>query len=113
MDFEPRSNSLEQQWMPFTDNRGFKADPRLIVEASGTSMTNHRGGTVIDGSSGLFCSPAGHCHPKIVEAVHQQMMRNTYVAPFGSGHPGSFALAERKHVDEIVEKFRRTLDEYG
>ena len=28
-------NSLENHWMPFTDNRGFKASPRLIAEASG------------------------------------------------------------------------------
>jgi beta-alanine--pyruvate transaminase len=58
-------------------------------------LTDHRGGRVIDGSSGLFCSPAGHSHPKIVEAVHEQMLRCTYVAPFQLGHPGSFALAER------------------
>ena len=88
-------NSLEKQWMPFTDNRGFKSDPRLITEAKGVYMTSHRGTTVIDGSSGLFCSPAGHCHPKIVEAVHEQLTINAYAAPFGLGHPASFALADQ------------------
>ena len=88
-------NSLEKQWMPFTDNRGFKSDPRLITEAKGVYMTSHRGTTVIDGSSGLFCSPAGHCHPKIIEAVHEQLKINTYTAPFGLGHPASFALADQ------------------
>jgi beta-alanine--pyruvate transaminase len=80
--------------MPFTDNRGFKSDPRLITEAKGVYMTSHRGSTIIDGSSGLFCSPAGHCHPKIIEAVHEQLKLNTYTAPFGLGHPASFALAD-------------------
>lgn len=88
-------NSLENFWVPFTDNRGFKAEPRLVREAKGTYMTDHRGGQIIDGSSGLFCSPAGHCHPKIIEAVHHQMQRNTYTAPFGMGHDGGFALADK------------------
>ncbi len=92
-DIQP--NSLEKQWMPFTDNRSFKESPRLVVEAKGAYMTDHHGGTIIDGSSGLFCSPAGHCHPKIIEAVHEQMKVNTYTSPFGMGHPASFMLAEK------------------
>ena len=95
MAHDVQPNSLEKHWMPFTDNRGFKANPRLVVEATGTYLTDHHGGTVIDGSSGLFCSPAGHCHPKIIEAVHQQMKTNTYTAPFGMGHPASFMLADK------------------
>ncbi len=95
MALDSKTNSLEEFWIPFTNNRGFKKNPRLIVEAKGTYMTTHKGGTVIDASSGLFCSPAGHCHPKIVEAVHTAMQKITYVAPFGTGQPLSFALAER------------------
>lgn len=95
MAFDVKTNSLEQYWLPFTDNKGFKEDPRIITKASGVYMTDHKGGTVIDGSSGLFCSPAGHCHPKIIESVHQVMQEMTYVAPFGSAHPLSFALAEQ------------------
>lgn len=94
MALDARNNSLEEFWMPFTDNRGFKENPRLIVEGRGVYMTDHKGGTVIDGSSGLFCSPAGHCHPKIIEAVHAALKDLTFVSPFGSGHPLSFALAE-------------------
>ena len=95
MVYDAQVNSLEKQWMPFTDNRGFKADPRLITEAKGVYMTSHRGTQIVDGSSGLFCSPAGHCHPKIIEAVHEQLKINTYTAPFGLGHPASFALADQ------------------
>lgn len=89
------TNSLEAHWMPFSDNRGFKEDPRLVVRAEGVHLYDHRGGQLIDGSSGLFCSPAGHCHPKIAEAVAKQMTEYTYVMPFQAGHPGSFALAEK------------------
>ena len=104
MAYDMQPNSLEEFWIPFTDNKGFKADPRLITSASGTYMTDHKGGTVIDGSSGLFCSPAGHSHPKIIEAVHKSMQDFTYVAPFGSGHPLSFALAQ-KLARQLPENF--------
>jgi len=95
MAFDVQTNSLAQFWLPFTDNKGFKADPRLITKASGTYLTDHKSGQIIDASSGLFCSPAGHSHPKIVEAVHQAMQQMTYVSPFGTAHPLSFALAEK------------------
>ena len=60
-------NSLENHWMPFTDNRGFKIDPRLITEASGVYMTSHKNTKIIDGSSGLFCSPLDTVIPKLLK----------------------------------------------
>ncbi|MEL6978154.1 MAG: aminotransferase class III-fold pyridoxal phosphate-dependent enzyme [Pseudomonadota bacterium] len=89
----PEPNSLEEFWMPFTPNRAFKAKPRLVSRASGVTLYNQYDEPVLDGSSGLFCSPAGHCHPKIVEAVHEQMKRNTYTTSFAMGHAGGFQLA--------------------
>ncbi len=89
------TNSLESHWMPFTANRDFKADPRLVVKSEGMYCWDHKGGKLIDGSSGLFCCPAGHNRREIADAVYEQMTTNDYTAPFGMGHPGSFALAER------------------
>ncbi|MDE2399291.1 MAG: aspartate aminotransferase family protein, partial [Burkholderiales bacterium] len=34
---------LQAHWMPFTGNRNFKANPRLIVEASGAYFTDADG----------------------------------------------------------------------
>ena len=93
MPFE--TNSLEEHWMPFSDNRGFKKDPRLVVKSEGMYCWNYKGEQMIDGSSGLFCCPAGHGRKEIAEAVHAQMLENDYVPHFQLGHPGSFALAER------------------
>ena len=53
-------NSLNEHWMPFSSNRDFKANPRLITEAKGVYLKNHQGQTQIDASSGLFCNPLGH-----------------------------------------------------
>ena len=49
-------NSLNEHWMPFTSNKDFKENPRLITEAKGAYMKNHHGQTLIDASSGLFCN---------------------------------------------------------
>ncbi|MEM1344211.1 MAG: aminotransferase class III-fold pyridoxal phosphate-dependent enzyme [Pseudomonadota bacterium] len=90
-----RTNSLEEHWMPFTGNRDFKDNPRLVVRGEGMYYTDHKGGQVIDGSSALFCSPAGHCRPEIAEAVHKQLLANSYTPHFQVGHPGSFELARK------------------
>ena len=89
------ANTLEYHWMPFTANREFKADPRLLVRGEGVYYWNHRGDKVLDGSSGLFCCPAGHARPEIAEAVYEQLKTMDYCAPFQLGHPASFELARR------------------
>ena len=50
-------NSLQEHWMPFSSNKSFKKDPRLITEAKGVYLKDHKGRTQIDASSGLFCNP--------------------------------------------------------
>ena len=89
------TNSLEEYWMPFTGNRDFKIAPRLVTAAKGVYLTDQRGNQVLDGSSGLFCCPAGNARREIADAVHAQMLQNSYSAPFQLGHPASFAAAER------------------
>ena len=53
-------NSLEAHWMPFSANRDFKKDPRIVVKSEGMYMWDYKGGEIIDGSSALFCTPLGH-----------------------------------------------------
>ncbi len=67
------TNDLEAFWMPFTANRQYKKAPRLIVSAEGMHYTTDDGRRVLDGTSGLWCVNAGHCRPKIVEAVRKQV----------------------------------------
>lgn len=89
------TNTLEYQWMPFTANREFKADPKLLVKGAGVHFWNHKGERLLDGSSGLFCSALGHCRPEIAEAVYEQLQELDYTAPFNCGHPAAFELARR------------------
>ena len=87
------ANSLENHWMPFSGNKDFKESPRLIVKAQGCHYWDHKGGKILDGSSGLFCVAAGHGRQEIADAVYAQMQECDYVPPFQLGHPGSFELA--------------------
>ena len=93
-------NSLNEHWMPFTANKDFKANPRLITEAKGMYLKNHHGKTMIDSSSGLFCNPFGHGRKEIITAVTKQLETLDYTQPFQQGFGGSFELATRitKHT---------------
>ena len=87
------ANTLENHWMPFTANRDFKENPRLIQSASGMYYTNHHGDKVLDGAAGLFCVTAGHARPEIVDAVAKQLATLDYSPPFQFGHPAAFEFA--------------------
>jgi beta-alanine--pyruvate transaminase len=89
------SNNLDAFWMPFTANQQFKNAPRLLVAAQGMYFTSHDGRQILDGTAGLWCVNAGHCHPKIVEAIRQQAGELDYAPPFQMGHPKAFELSSR------------------
>ena len=87
--------SLDEYWMPFTPNRDFKAEPKMVVRAEGMYYWNDRGEKIIDASSGLFCANAGHGRKEIAEAVGNQMRELDFVPPFLRAHPKQFELATR------------------
>jgi beta-alanine--pyruvate transaminase len=89
------TNSLntEHFWMPFTANRQFKSKPRLLASASGMYYTSDDGRKVLDGTAGLWCVNAGHCHPKIVSAIQQQAATMDFGPTFQMGHPKVFEAA--------------------
>ena len=84
---------LEALWLPFTHNRLFKRDPRIVVEADGMHYTTADGRRIVDGLSGLWCCNAGHRHPRIVDAVVRQLGRLDYSPPFQTMHDKGFELA--------------------
>ena len=86
---------LEAHWMPFSGNRNFKADPRMVVEAKGAYFTDAGGRKIFDGLSGLWCTGLGHGRAEITDAVSKQIAKLDYAPAFQFGHPGSFALANK------------------
>ncbi len=87
------NQDLSHHWMPFTANRAFRQDPRILARAEGIHYWNDRGERLVDGLSGLFCTPAGHGRREITEAVSAQLGRLDFAPPFQFGTPGSFQLA--------------------
>ncbi|TPL87472.1 aspartate aminotransferase family protein [Mesorhizobium sp. B2-3-14] len=88
-------NDLSAFWMPFTANRQFKQAPRMFVSAKDMHYTTSDGRKVLDGTAGLWCVNAGHCRPKITEAIQHQAAELDYAPAFQMGHPIVFELANR------------------
>ena len=89
------SESLDAYWMPFTANREFKANPRMIVAAEGCHYIDADGRRIFDSLSGLWCCGAGHRRAEIVAAVSRQIAELDFAPPFQFGHPAAFALANK------------------
>ena len=87
--------TTDAYWMPFTANRDFKKEPRVISGASGHYYTTTDGRRLYDTFSGLWTTGVGHCHPKIVAAVQKQVAELDYSIAFQVGNDKAFALAER------------------
>src|SRR5690606_21286496 len=56
---------LDAHWMPFSANRNFQRDPRLIVGAEGSWLIDDQGRKVYDSLSGLWTCGAGHSRKEI------------------------------------------------
>jgi beta-alanine--pyruvate transaminase len=93
----PRTDAawLDAHWMPYTGNRDFKANPRIMVSAKGAYYTDQHGKQIFDGLSGLWCAGLGHGRQELTDAVTRQMATLDYSPAFQFGHPLSFALANK------------------
>ncbi|RAI58896.1 aspartate aminotransferase family protein [Roseicella frigidaeris] len=90
-----RPNNLDAYWMPFSDNRYFKAHPRMLARAEGMSYYTPEGKEVLDGTAGLWCCNAGHGRVEIKEAIQKQAAILDYAPTFQLGHPIAFEAAAR------------------
>lgn len=89
------SLKLDAQWMPFTANRAFQKDPRIIVGAEGNYFIDEQGRKIFDSLSGLWTCGAGHNRVEIQQAVAKQLSTLDYAPGFQFGHPLAFQLAEK------------------
>ncbi len=96
---------LEAHWMPFTGNRQFKDNPRMMASAKGAYYTDVDGNEVFDGLSGLWTCGLGHGRDEITAAVSAQVARLDYSPGFQYGHELSFELANK-----VVELTPSNLD---
>jgi beta-alanine--pyruvate transaminase len=98
-------SDLEAFWMPFTANRQFKANPRLLSKAAGMHYWTPEGRQILDGAAGLWCVNAGHGRKEIAAAVATQIAEMEFAPVFQMGHPLAFELA-----NEVVRWMPQGLD---
>src|SRR5690606_25028083 len=84
---------LSHLWMPFTANRKFKQQPRLLAKAKGMYYTAVDGHEVLDATAGLWCVNAGHGRQEIIDAISKQTAEMDYAPSFQLGHEDSFRAA--------------------
>ena len=82
--------------MPFTANRQFKANPRLLARAEGMHYwTPGRPPDPRRRRRACGASTPATAAREITEAVSRQIAEMDYAPPFQMGHPAAFELAER------------------
>jgi len=88
-------NDLDAFWLPFTANRAFKKNPRMISRAKDMHYYTPDGKAILDGTAGLWCSNAGHTRDAIVDAIQKQAANLDFAPSFQFGHPQAFETASR------------------
>ena len=99
------SAQMKSHWMPFTGNREFQENPRVIVAAKGRYLKSADGRDIFDGLSGLWTTGLGHSREEISKAIAEQTKELDFCSGFQFGHPKSFELSE-----EIVKLMPKGLD---
>ncbi|UTV29431.1 aspartate aminotransferase family protein [Photobacterium atrarenae] len=90
-----KKRNYDAFWMPFTANRDFKANPRIINRAEGMYCYSDQGQQLLDATAGLWCVNAGHGRREIGDAMAKQVAELDYSSPFNFGHDIGFEFAER------------------
>ena len=93
---DEQGTALNQHfWMPFSANRDFRANPRMIAGAEGRYYIDAQGRKLFDSLSGLWTCGAGHNREEIQKAVAAQLGTLDFAPGFQIGHPLAFKLAEK------------------
>lgn len=85
-------------WHPFTQMKAWSAsdhEPLVLVEGKGAMLRDSRGREYFDGNSSIWTNIHGHCHPRIVSAIEDQLRRVDHVSFLGTTNEPAIRLAER------------------
>lgn len=80
-------------WHPFTQMAEY--EPLIFERAEGCELIDIDGNRYIDGVSSLWCNIHGHRHPRIDQAVRDQLERVAHVTALGCSNPTTIMLAKR------------------
>lgn len=77
----------------FNQMKTFTADPLIMVEGDGITLTDHEGRRYIDGLSGVFAVSLGHGNEEIIEAIAAQHRRLSFSSPIMTTNDRALELA--------------------
>ena len=81
-------------WHPFTQMADWLAEePLVIAEAEGCTLVDTNGRRYLDGVSSLWCNVHGHRHPRLDDALREQLGRVAHSTLLGLANVPSIELA--------------------
>lgn len=83
----------EHVWHAFTQMAEY--EPFIIERAQGRTLVDLDGRTYLDGVSSLWCNVHGHRHPRIDQAIREQLERVAHVTSLGMSNPTTIQLARK------------------
>lgn len=86
-------DDIKNFWLPFTPNKYFHDNPKLLTSAKGIYYYDETGRAILDSSAGLWCVNAGHHQQKIIDAIGRQAEQLDYAPSFQVSHPLAFKTA--------------------
>jgi len=88
----------EAVWHAFTQMAEY--EPLLIERAHGCTLVDVDGREFLDGVSNLWCNIHGHGHPRLDQAIRDQLSKVAHVTSLGLSNPTTIRLAKR--LTELV-----------
>jgi adenosylmethionine---8-amino-7-oxononanoate aminotransferase len=83
----------EYVWHAFTQMAEY--EPFVIERAHGCTLVDLDGREYLDGASSLWCNLHGHRHPRLDQALREQLDRVAHVTNLGMSNPTTIELAKR------------------
>ncbi len=80
-------------WHAFTQMQDY--DPLIIERAEGCTLVDIEGREYLDGVSSLWCNVHGHRHPKLDQAIRDQLDRVAHVTNLGASNDTTIRLAQK------------------
>lgn len=80
-------------WHAFTQMAEY--EPFIIERAEGCRLIDIDGKEYIDGVASLWCNVHGHRHPRLDQAIREQLEKVAHVTSLGCSNPTTIRLAKR------------------
>ena len=93
-----RLAQLDQQfiWHPFTQMRDWlRSEPIVIAEGRGAVLFDVHGRQYLDANSSIWTNLHGHNHPKLNQAIQQQLKRIAHSSALGLANEPASLLAKK------------------